>query len=820
MTPSRVARQLIIRGVVQGVGFRPFLFSLAREHRIAGEVANTAEGVLARVEGLAGDLERFVSDITARLPRLARVDRIDAASLPVRGGQGFSIVPSRTARSRAALISPDVCVCDDCLEEMREPSNLRYGYPFINCTHCGPRFTIITDIPYDRPFTAMKDFAMCPDCLTEYENPADRRFHAQPNACPACGPHVFLMDSQGTRIAGPGPAVGLAADLLKQGRILAVKGLGGFHLAVNAADDRAVRLLRERKNRPHKPFALMARSPAVLEDYVRLSQQEKKLIQSYHRPIVLAEKRVPRAGASLSPALAPQNACLGVMLPYTPLHFLLLEKGPEILVMTSGNRTGEPLSVDNRDAMEAFSHIADYFLMHNRDIYFRADDSIVRIQAQQPRFIRRSRGYAPLPVPLAFSLPPVLGCGAGMKNTICLTRENEAFLSQHIGDLENQKTHEFFTRTIDHYKKILDIVPLAVAHDLHPGYLSTEYARQYAAKHRVPRPAAGKSGDCHDLPETHGMSAPVPLVAVQHHHAHAVSCMAENHLEGPVTAIVLDGTGYGTDGCIWGGEVLIATRRDFVRKAHLRYIPMPGGDRAVLEPWRMAASVLFTAFGSGFLDLDLPWIKAMDKTKLAFICRMMENQVNTPMTSSCGRLFDSVSSLLGIRHKISYESQAAMELEALAAVDPDIKPSAGYCFFLDPAGRAGSDDSVMVIDMMPGIRKMVADIQARVPAGHISRRFHKTVVQAFARAAHTVAEAHGLDKVVLSGGVFHNDAVLTGMIRALEEKGLTVFTHTRVPAGDGGISLGQAVVAGTRLMAAAGGDGYGAWGMPAGPSEN
>jgi hydrogenase maturation protein HypF len=818
MTPARVARQLSIRGVVQGVGFRPFLFSLAREHRIAGEVANTGEGVMARVEGTVDDLDRFMSDITARQPRLARVDRIDAVPLPVRGGTGFRIISSRPISGRAALISPDVCVCDDCLEEMGDPSNRRYGYPFINCTHCGPRFTIITDIPYDRPCTAMKDFVMCPDCRAEYENPADRRFHAQPNACPVCGPQVFLTDRGGTRIAGPDPAVALAADRLKQGDILAVKGLGGFHLAVNAADDRAVRRLRKRKNRPCKPFALMARSLAVLEGHVLLSQQERELLQSCHRPIVLAAKRPPGAGASLSPALAPRNACLGVMLPYTPLHFLLLEKGPDILVMTSGNRSGDPLSIDNQDALDAFSHIADFFLLHNRDIYFRADDSIVRIQAQQPRFIRRSRGYAPLPVQLSLSLPPVLACGAGMKNTICLTRDTQAFLSQHIGDLENQKTNEFFTRTIGHYKKILDVVPRAVAHDLHPGYMSTDYARQYAATmtgHGPGRPAPGN-----DLPETLCTEAPVPRVAVQHHHAHAVSCMAENHVDGPVTAIVLDGTGYGTDGCIWGGEVLIATRSDFVRRAHLRYIPMPGGDRAVLEPWRMAASVLFTAFGSGFLDLDLPWIKALDKTRLAFICRMMENQVNTPMTSSCGRLFDAVSSLLGIRHRISYESQAAMELEAAAAASPKQAPSAGYCFLLDPAGRDGSDDPVMVIDMMPGIREMVADIQARVPAGHISRRFHKTVVQAFARAAYTVAAAHSLDRVVLSGGVFHNDAVLTGMIRALEEKGLTVFTHTRVPAGDGGISLGQAVVAGTRLMAAAGGAGPGAGGMPAGPSEN
>ncbi|MCA1786574.1 MAG: carbamoyltransferase HypF, partial [Desulfobacteraceae bacterium] len=523
-----IARQLDISGVVQGVGFRPFLFALAAKHRITGEVSNTAGGVLARVEGRRGNLEQFVDGITADPPILARVDQVRITSVPVKGFSGFHIIASRPADSRATLISPDVCVCNDCLTEMHDTGDRRYGYPFINCTNCGPRFTIIRDIPYDRPETSMKDFVMCPDCRSEYEDPANRRFHAQPNACPVCGPQVFVTDHRGVRLdSGPDTALDMAANLLKKGHILAVKGLGGFHLAADAANDRAVRLLRHRKNRPHKPFALMARSGSMLFDHVRVSEEEKKQLDSFHRPIVLLQKKHIRSFAGLSPALAPFNTCLGVMLPYTPLHFLLLEKGPGILVMTSGNRSGEPLSIDNQDALDAFSHIADYFVLHNRDIYFRADDSIVRIQAEQARFIRRSRGYAPLPVPLALVLPPILGCGAGMKNTICLTRENQAFVSQHIGDLENHKTHEFFARTIEHFTKILDITPQAVAHDLHPGYRSTAYARQYA-KENTP--------------------AGIPLVAVQHHHAHAVACMAENNLDEPVTAIVLDGTGYGTDG--------------------------------------------------------------------------------------------------------------------------------------------------------------------------------------------------------------------------------------------------------------------------------
>jgi hydrogenase maturation protein HypF len=872
MNPSCIARQLDISGVVQGVGFRPFLFALAREHRIAGEVSNTAQGVLARVEGTPDDLDRFITGITARQPRLARVDNIEATPAAVNGATEFSIVPSRGTDTRTALISPDVCVCDDCLAEMQDPDNRRFGYPFINCTHCGPRFTIITDIPYDRPNTAMKVFTMCPDCRAEYENPADRRFHAQPNACPVCGPRVCLTDNQGIRLDdGPGHALDLAADLLKKGKILAVKGLGGFHLAVDAANDRAVTQLRERKQRPHKPFALMARSGSVLFDHVRMSEQELGLLTSFNRPIVLLEKIRADSHAGLSPALAPANTCLGVMLPYTPLHFLLLEKGPDILVMTSGNRSGQPLAIDNQEALDAFSHIADYFLLHDRDIYFRADDSLARIQAGRPRFVRRSRGYVPLPISLAKDFPPILGCGAGMKNTICLTRGSQAFVSQHIGDLENQETFEFFTRTIDHFRQILSVTPVAVAHDLHPGYMSTVWAISNAGQKTLP-PAVGTEPDPPGMGESlppkpdatciresltpvtkapgNGESflvrAAVPRLGVQHHHAHAVSCMAENHLEGPVVAVVLDGTGYGTDGRIWGGEVLTADHGTFERHAHLRYLALPGGDQAVKEPWRMAASVLFAAWGPEFLDLDIPFVRQVDREKLAFVCRMMEKQLNSPLTSSCGRLFDAVSALLGIRHAVSYDSQAAMELESAAAAAPDftaapaasdaapvspdapeqsaasaasnasvagteykptppqpcLPPDTPYRFDLSRTGFHGSDPTrsgPVIIDLIPGIREIVTDIRAGTPAGTIARRFHVTLVAAFAAAAHQVAAGQGLDRVVLSGGVFHNEYLLIGMIQALEASGLTVFTHTRVPPGDGGIALGQAVAAAAML---------------------
>ncbi len=773
MNSPCIAKQLDISGVVQGVGFRPFLFALAQKYCIKGEVSNAAGGVLARVEGPACSLDRFVSDITGTPPPLARVDRVQTTRIPVTGFTDFHIIPSRASRSRATLISPDVCVCSDCLAEMHDPENRRHAYPFINCTNCGPRFTIINDIPYDRPKTSMKDFVMCANCRAEYEDPANRRFHAQPNACPECGPRVFLTDNQGRQMAGADNAIAMAADLLKTGQILAIKGLGGFHLAADAANDRAVRLLRQRKHRPSKPFALMAGSVAVLLDHVQLSDDEKELLQCYHRPIVLAEKKADGLCAGLSPALAPCNTCLGIMLAYTPLHCLLLEHGPDILVMTSGNRSGEPLSIDNQDALDAFSHIADFFLLHNRDIYFRADDSIVRIQAEKTRFVRRSRGYAPLPIQLAAPLPSVLGCGAGLKSTICLTRGSQAFVSQHIGDLENDRTYAFYTHTIAHFTKILDAAPQAAAHDLHPGYMSTAYAA-----------AAG-----------------IPLVAVQHHHAHAVSCMAENHLDGPVIAITLDGTGYGTDGHIWGGEILAATQKTFLRKAHLGYVPMPGGDAAVLEPWRMAASVLYTAMGRSFLDLDIPFIRQRDKEKLAFICQMMEKQINTPMTSSCGRLFDAVSSLLCICHVISHESQAAMELETVAAQDFGKETVAPYAFCLDrqPEPLDETAEPAFIIDMMPCVLDIVAEIKTQVPAPRISRRFHQTIVAAFVRAAEKIAGTTGLDKVVLSGGVFHNEYILTRMIQALEQKGLAVYTHTCVPSGDGGISLGQVVVAGARL---------------------
>ena len=772
MKVSIVAKRLKISGVVQGVGFRPFLFALAQKYYLKGEVSNTSGGVLVIVEGPPDDIKNFTHDIYYKNPLLACVKKIESFDAELQNFSLFQIVKSRASTGRTTLISPDVSICPDCLAEMKDSCDRRYEYPFINCTNCGPRYTIIEDIPYDRPKTSMKHFKMCADCQSEYDDPLNRRFHAQPNACPECGPQVFLTDNKGKRIDSDSKeAITLAAQYLSQGRIVAVKGLGGFHLACDASSRDAVKSLRLRKVRPHKPFALMAQSASHLFDHVHVGPDEKELLESYHRPIVLLSKKNIRQDdiKGLALDIAPFNNCLGIMLPYTPLHYLLLEKGPDVLVMTSGNRSGEPLSIDNEDALDAFSHIADYFLLHDRDIYFGADDSIARIQAGKTRFIRRSRGYAPLPVTLNKKMSKILGCGAGLKNTICLTRDNDVFLGHHIGDMDNVKVYDFYQNSIDHLKQILDIQPEIIAHDMHPGYMSTDYAK---AQNNVKK------------------------VAVQHHHAHAVACMAENDLDDDVIAITLDGTGYGTDGHIWGGEILICTQKAFKRKAHLSYVKMPGGDAAVLEPWRMAASVLYQAFGNDFLSLDIPYIRQMEKEKLSFVCQMMEKNLNSPLTSSAGRLFDGVASLLCIRHKITYESQAAMELEAIADKSLIENGLIDEVYGFDIVRNKNDDgDRLFEIDMIPCIRQITDDLKESTSLSRISSKFHHTLVAAFTEAAVRVRKETGIRKIVLSGGVFNNDYILSSMIRTLEENNLKVYTHTKVPTGDGGICLGQAVVA-------------------------
>jgi hydrogenase maturation protein HypF len=758
MTDPCVARRLKVNGIVQGVGFRPFVFQLAENFNLKGEVANTSSGVSIHIEGSPENVASFEKDLSAKSPPLAYIVEVSSQAEAVKNFAEFAIVKSKGQAKMSTLISPDVAVCDDCLGEMLSPDDRRYHYPFINCTNCGPRYTIIDDIPYDRPKTSMRHFKMCPRCQAEYDVPSDRRFHAQPNACADCGPHVDLFDNRRQLIGSRADAVKKAAELLKQGQILAVKGLGGYHLAADAANPDAVQRLRRRKLREEKPLAVMSYDLEAVRRYAHLDQEEETLLNSIQRPIVLLKKKTPNAIAG---EVAPRNKYFGVMLPYTPLHYLLLQQGFEALVMTSGNLSEEPIAIDNDDAFSRLAGIADYFLIHNRDIYLRSDDSIVRHAAGARRFLRRSRGYVPIPVFLRNKVPPILACGAGLKNTICVTKEDKAFLSQHIGDLENLPTYEFLKLTGAHLKRILDIEPEIITCDMHPDYLSTRYAEEQQADH---------------------------MVRVQHHHAHIVSCMAEHKLEGAVIGLSFDGTGYGTDGAIWGGEILITRERDFERSGHLAYVPMPGSAAAIKEPWRMAVSYLLDAYGTDFRHLDLPVVKEIDSDKLTVIGEMIAKGINSPMTSSLGRLFDAVAAISGIRNRVNFEGQAAMELEMAAVEDAD-----GFYEY------AWDTDGAYRILTAPIIRGVVKDVTSSRPIGEISSRFHRTLVRLFTELSVRIGKEQKLKRVVLSGGVFQNSILLTGLTRALEEKDFEVFSHQQVPTNDGGISLGQAVVAAAKM---------------------
>ncbi len=757
MTNNYVAKRLNVNGIVQGVGFRPFVFQLAQRYDLKGEVANTSSGVSIHIEGAPDRLASFEADLAAKSPPLAYIVEISGDFQTVKHCTDFRIVKSQGAAVMSTLISPDVAVCDDCLAEMFDPADRRYRYPFINCTNCGPRYTIIDDIPYDRPKTAMRHFKMCPQCQAEYDDPTNRRFHAQPNACAQCGPRVSLCDSHRRQIITDDP-ITTAAELIKQGRILAVKGLGGYHLAADATNSEAVLRLRRRKLREEKPFALMALDLDCIGRFARIGPAEQELLTSMRRPIVLLKKK---PNPVICDQVAPGNNYFGVMLPYTPLHYLLLQPGFEALVMTSGNLSEEPIAIDNDDAFARLAAIADYFLIHNRDIYLRSDDSIVRHVAGSQHLIRRSRGFVPIPVFLKHSLPPILACGAELKNTVCLTRRNTAFLSQHIGDLENLATLEFFQLTVDHLKRILDIDPQITACDMHPDYLSTRYANEQAQP---------------------------PIIQVQHHHAHIVSCMAENRLDDPVIGLAFDGTGYGTDGTVWGGEVLIADALNFERAAHLAAVPMPGSAAAIKEPWRMMVSYLVDAFGPDLAGLELEALKSVDPRKLNVIRQMISRGINAPLTSSLGRLFDAVAAICGIRNRVNFEGQAAMELEMMA------HDTANGVYDHDRL-----TDGVYRIVPAPLIRGVVADIQNRVPVGQVSARFHRTLIYMFADLCDAVRKDRGLNRVVLSGGCFQNAILLTGLVKTLRARRFEVFTHRQVPANDGGIALGQAVVAATKI---------------------
>ncbi|MFP4347124.1 MAG: carbamoyltransferase HypF [Desulfococcaceae bacterium] len=759
MDESIIAVRITINGIVQGVGFRPFVYQSAREFAVRGHVANTSFGVLIHAEGESADIDSFFQHLKTRKPPLAHITDISRKPDTAQGFEDFTILPSTPGEETATLISPDMSVCDDCLRELFDPADRRYRYPFINCTHCGPRYTIIDDIPYDRPYTSMSVFPLCDQCRAEYEDPGNRRFHAQPNACPVCGPQVALFDRDAEPVPAQDP-IRKTIELLKAGHILAIKGLGGFHLAADAENPDAVGRLRERKGREEKPFALMAPSLAHIQRFARTTPDEERLLTSPQRPIVLFQKKKDQI---LADSVAPRNRYFGVMLPYTPLHYLLFGSEPSLfsaLVMTSANLSEEPIAIDNDEAFRRLAGIADFFLVHNRDIRLRSDDSITRIIAGAPRPIRRSRGYAPMPIFLKNPVDPILACGAALKSAVCLTEGKNAFMSQHIGDLENLETEAFFRLTVDHLKRILDIRPEIIAHDLHPDYLSTQYALAQTDLVRIP---------------------------VQHHHAHIAACLAENRIEGPVIGLAFDGTGFGGDGAIWGGEVLITENHKFTRAAHLSYVGMPGSAAAIKEPERMAVSYLLDAYGENFRDLEIPFLQQMESQKADMLVQMIDRGINTPKTSSLGRLFDGIAALAGLRSRVTFEGQAAMELEMIA----DRNARGIYAYEWTSGSRKE-------ISTRPLIQGIVEDLRSGVSSAVISGRFHNTLIRLFTQLCREIRTETGLDRVALSGGSFQNAILLEGLIRSLSDEKFNVFTHTRVPANDGGVALGQAWVAAAR----------------------
>jgi hydrogenase maturation protein HypF len=753
----RIRKEIQVSGIVQGVGFRPYVFRLATDRHLSGNIRNTPAGVTIEIQGSAHEVEDFLAQLPVEAPALAHITEVTAREIPCTGDSEFHIVSSIMGEAVRALISPDVAICGDCLRELLDPADRRYLYPFINCTNCGPRFTIVRSIPYDRSRTSMAVFPMCTECRTEYEDPRDRRFHAQANACWKCGPQLELWDAGGRKVACSDP-VAEAAMRLRAGDVVAVKGLGGFHLAVDATNSSAVELLRQRKGRAEKPFAVMVPDLEAARTFCEMDEAGERALLSHCRPIVLLPRR---SGTAITDAVAPFQRDIGIFLPYTPVHSLLFAAGNfPALVMTSANLSEEPISIDNREAVTRLAGVADGFLAHNRQILLRCDDSVVKPLAGRVRQFRRSRGYVPGPVALHKGVPSILAVGAELKNTICLTRGRNAFLSQHIGDLENLESFEFFREAVEHLQTILEIHPQIIAHDLHPDYLSTKWALAQAG---------------------------VRLVSVQHHHAHIASCMAENGLEGRVIGFALDGTGYGTDGTVWGGEALIARYSGFERAGHIEYLPMPGGAQAIREPWRMGISYLAHTFGQGIFHLGIPFINNVARGKVEMILHMMERRVNSPLTSSCGRLFDGVAAVIGIREAVNYEAQAAMELEAAALAAP--VHAGAYPFSLV------RENGCWQIGVRQLFEAIIEDVRRRTTVEVISVRFHNGLVEILARLAEHLLEESSSGRVCLSGGTFQNGYLLSNLIRRLEEKQFEVFTHTKVPAGDGGLSLGQALIA-------------------------
>lgn len=764
---DRCRLRIEVHGAVQGVGFRPFVYRLAGDLRLAGWVINDTQGVFIEVEGPAVDLARFDARLRSEPPPLALIRSVETAWLAPAGYDRFEIRHSQAGGAKTVLVLPDVGTCADCRAEVFDPADRRRDYPFTNCTNCGPRFTIITALPYDRPNTTMQGFTMCPACRAEYENPADRRFHAQPNACPTCGPHLALWSPAGEVLVGGDDAAVIerAADTLRAGLILAVKGLGGFHLMVDARQAAAVARLRERKRRPAKPLALMARDLAQVQRLCVVSPEAAAALTAPEAPIVLLPRRTDAPAAE---NVAPGNPTLGVMLAYTPLHQLLLDQIGFPVVATSGNLSDEPICTDELEAVERLGHVADLFLVHNRPITRHADDSIVWVVAGDTRLMRRARGYAPLPVFAPDPLPTVLGVGAHLKNAVALSVDRQVFISQHIGDLETAEAMAAFERVIADLTRLYEATPVAIAHDMHPDYLSTRWAE-----------ARASNGD----------GARVRLVPVQHHHAHLAACLADNGTLGPALGVTWDGTGYGPDGTVWGGEFLLGDATGFRRVAHLRPFRLPGGEAAIHEPRRVALALLWELFGADALERDdLAPVRSFSAAERRLLARMLRREVNSPLTTSAGRLFDGVAALVGLPQRVSYEGEAAMALEFVAdgTVD-DAYPLPLLAAPDDGTGAAGA----ACLDWEPLVRQLLDDVGRAVPAGVVAARFHNALVEALVTTARQVGEA----RVALSGGCFQNRWLVERAADRLRESGFEVLLHRQTPPNDGCISLGQVMVA-------------------------
>lgn len=760
-----------VRGVVQGVGFRPFVYGLACHLGLGGFVGNDGLGVLIEAEGPARALDCLVEALTRQAPPLARVEQVEVERIAPAGQTDFSISASGQTGPRTVLVAPDTGTCADCLREMADPADRHHGYAFTNCTNCGPRYTIVRELPYDRPGTTMAAFALCERCEREYADPLDRRFHAQPVCCPECGPRLELRGADGSGPAGDcdGDPVARAAELLAGGAIVAIKGLGGYHLAVAAANEVAVGTLRQRKHREERPLALMVPDVDAARRLCAVDDVEEGLLLDPARPIVLLERR---PDAEVAPSVAPRRRGLGIMLPYTPLHHLLTSAHPAPLVMTSGNLSDEPIAYRDDDALKRLSGVADAFLVHDRAIHTRVDDSVMRAARGGPLPIRRSRGFAPAPLTLPWEFPRhVLACGPELKNTFCLARDRHAFVSHHIGDLENHETLQSFTEGIEHFRRLFSITPQVVAHDLHPEYLSTKYAVEYWD---------AEYGDAE--------YGDAELVGVQHHHAHIASCLADNEVAGPVIGVAFDGLGMGEDGTLWGGEFLVADLAGFTRAGHLATVPMPGGARAVREPWRMGAAYLDAAYGSDWPDIaPARALLSRQGERLNQVAAAARAGLNAPRTSSAGRLFDAVAALAGVRDVVSYEGQAAIEFEQVA--DPSEQG-------LYTARIEGG--SPLVVRGADLVSAALDDVDAGVATPVVSARFHNGLAAIVVEVCDLIRRDTGLATVALSGGVFQNVVLLERCVAGLEASGFRVLTHRRVPPNDGGVSLGQAAVCGAR----------------------